>query len=146
MLIILSEDNYLNTINSYDKAHWQPLLDLIPDIEATEKFVEIIEREDKIEGVIQMPYFKVSEIVYKFHNLVDELGIMISFDWRSWQEGKDILEGKTFDFDRVDIPTKCKLISMIIRNDRFCDGYLVSTFENGIILGMLKSIERQLGA
>ena len=47
MLIILSEDNYLNTINSYDKAHWQPLLDLIPDIEATEKFVEIIEREDK---------------------------------------------------------------------------------------------------
>jgi hypothetical protein len=145
MLIILSEDKYLNTINSYDKAHWQPLLDLIPDIEATKKFVEIVDREDKIEGVIQMPYFKVSEIVYKFHTLVDELGIMISFDWGSWQEGKDILEGKAIDFDRVDIPTKCKLISMIIRNDRFCDGYLVSTFEKGIILGMLKSIERQLG-
>jgi len=144
MLIILSEDNYLETINSYDKAHWQTLLDLIPEIEANKKFVDIVERENNIDGVIQMPYFRVSKTVHKFHNLVDTMGIMISFDWGSWQEGKDILEGKAFGFDRVDIPTKCKLISMIIRNDRFCDGFLVSMFEDGIILGILKSIERQL--
>jgi hypothetical protein len=56
-----------------------------------------------------------------------------------------MLEGKTFDFNTIDIPTKCKLFSMIIRNDRFCQGYLESTFENGIILGILKSIEKQLG-
>ena len=122
MLIILSEDNYLDTMNSYDKAHWKPILDLIPEIEASNRVIHI------------------------FQHLADTMGIMISFDWGSWQEGKDILEGKTFDFDTIDIPTKCKLISMIIRNNRFCDGYLVSTFENGIILGMLKSIERQLGA
>ena len=122
MLIILSEENYLDSINSYNKAHWQPMLDLIPEIEASNRVIHI------------------------FQHLADTMGIMISFDWGSWQEGKDILEGKTFDFDRVDIPTKCKLISMIIRNDRFCQGYLESTFKNGIILGILKSIERQLGA
>jgi hypothetical protein len=121
MLIILSEENYLDSINSYNKAHWQPMLDLIPEIEASNRVIHI------------------------FQHLADTMGIMISFDWGSWQEGKDILEGKTFDFDRVDIPTKCKLISMIIRNDRFCQGYLESTFKNGIILGILKSIEKQLG-
>ena len=143
--MLLSDNNYETIKNGYDKVHWQPILDLIPEIASTDKFVEIIEREHKTDGVVHMPYFKVSEIVYKFHNLVDELEIMISFDWGSWQEGKDILQNSSFDFDTVDIPTKCKIISMIIRNDRFCDGYLVSTFENGIILGMLKSIERQLG-
>jgi hypothetical protein len=122
MLIILSEENYLDIINSYNKAHWQPMLDLIPEIEASNRVIHI------------------------FQHLADTMGIMISFDWGSWQDGKDMLEGKTFDFNTIDIPTKCKLISMIIRNDRFCQGYLESTFKNGIILGILKSIEGQLGA
>ncbi len=52
---------------------------------------------------------------------------------------------KNFDFDSVDIPTKCKLITAIVRNDRFCEGALVSAFESGLILKILKSIKRQLG-
>jgi hypothetical protein len=91
-----------------------------------------------------VPPFSAAEVVGKFQYTFEELGLMISFDWGSWIEGREILEGKSFDFDAIDIPTKCKLISMIIRNDRFCNGYLVSTFESGLMLQVLESIERQL--
>jgi hypothetical protein len=37
---ILKPDNYQEKINSYSKADWAPLLDLIPEIEKTEKFDE----------------------------------------------------------------------------------------------------------
>jgi hypothetical protein len=140
----MEESKYIETINSYDKKYWQPLLDLIPEIEATKKFVEVVERENKVEGLIQMPYFRVAPVVHKFHGTIDYLGIMFSFDWGSWQLGREMLENRSFDFDTVDIPTKCKLITMIIRNDRFCDGFLVSEFENGTILNILKSIGRQI--
>ncbi len=49
-----------------------------------------------------------------------------------------------FDFDTLDIPEKCKLITAIERNDRFWDGALVSAFESGLISRILKSIEKQL--
>ncbi len=142
--MILSEDNYLKTINSLSKSHWQPLLDLIPEIKAKGNFSIAPKIEEDKNGVLIVPCFSAAAVVGKFHYTFEELGFMVSFDWGSWKEGREILEGKTFNFDSIDIPTKCKLISMIIRNDRFCDGYLVSTFESGLILKVLESIERQL--
>ena len=49
MLIILSEDNYLDTINSYDKAHWKPMLDLIRNYNVNKVFLPdlMIDRYNK---------------------------------------------------------------------------------------------------
>ncbi len=49
-----------------------------------------------------------------------------------------------FDFGTTDILKKCKLITAIVRNDRFCEGALVSAFESGLILKILKSIEKEI--
>ena len=140
----LSENNYFETISGYSKSHWQPFLDLIPEIKAKGKFSTVPKIEQDKDGGLIVPPFSAAEVVGKFQYTFEKLGLMISFDWGSWIEGREILEGKCFDFDAIDIPTKCKLISMIIRNDRFCDGYLVSTFESGLMLKVLESIERQL--
>jgi len=72
------------------------------------------------------------------------LPIIISFDWGAWEEGRKIASNDDFDFDTLDIPEKCKLITAIVRNNRFCDGVLVSAFESGLILRILKSIEKQI--
>jgi len=58
-----------------------------------------------------------------------------------------MLNDKNFDFDSVDLVTKCKLITAIVRNDRFCEGALADTdladtFESGLILKILKSIQK----
>ncbi len=140
----LTEDNYLETINSYDRKYWQRLLDLIPEIEATDKFGEPAGGEKNDKGVFQIPHYIESSIVEKFRESVLELGILISFDWSKWDEGRKIASNNEFNFDSIDIPTKCKLITAFVRNDRFCEGALVAAFESGLILKILQSINRQL--
>jgi len=142
--MILNEDNYFEIINSYDKKHWKTLLYLIPEIEATDKFGEMAGGEKDDNGIIQMPYYIESPVVRRFQKYVGELGILISFDWPKWDDGRKIARNKEFNFDSIDIPTKCKLITAIIRNDRYCEGSLIAAFDSGLILKILKSINKQL--
>jgi len=51
---------------------------------------------------------------------------------------------ENFDFEATDLLTKCKLITAIVRNDRFREGALVSAFKSGLILKILKSIEKEV--
>jgi len=137
-------DDYAKIINSYTKEQWKPLLDLIPIIENTEKFGKVGGGEKGEEGVFKMPYSIPSEIVVRFEEIVYQIPTIINFDWSEWGEGREMLNNKDIDFDSFDIPTKCKMITAIVRNDRFCEGALVGAFESGLILRLLKSIRRQL--
>jgi hypothetical protein len=47
---------------------------------------------------------------------------MTVFDWGSWLQGSTMLSDKDFDFDSIDLVAKCKLITAIVRSDRFCEG------------------------
>ena|SRR5271157_1007453 len=141
----LAEENYLGKINSYSKEDWKPLLDLIPGIEKTEKFGVMRGGEKDKDGNIQMPFWDYDEIIELFLHIVYNIPITISFDWCSWDEGRKMAKNKNFNYDTIDIPTKCKLITAIVRNDRFCDGALLSEFKSGLILKILKSIEKQVG-
>ena len=140
----LTEDNYIERINSYTESDWKPLIDLIPSIENTEEFGKWSGGERNTDGVFTMPYMDTDEIVNEFLRLVYNIPIIIIFDWGSWDEGRNIASDMNFDFDTIDIPTKCKLITAIVRNDRFCEGALVNAFEKGLMLKILKSIEKQM--
>lgn len=133
---MLEENNYKEKLAAFTNKDWQPLFELIPTIRSTSKFGELA-------GGDQTPYYIEKPIVSKFLEIVYSLPIIIVFDWAEWDEGRKIASDANFDFDRIDIPTKCKLISAIVRNDRFCEGALISAFESGQILKILESIERQ---
>ena len=66
------------------------------------------------------------------------------FNWCKWDEGRKIVSDEDFDYDSINILTKCKIITAIVRNDRFCSGRLVEAFESGMMLKVLKSIRKQL--
>ncbi len=70
--------------------------------------------------------------------------LLVNFDWVNWDEGRAMAADIDFDFDRVDIPTLCKIMTAVIRNDRFCDGALVLAFESGLMPKILQSIERRV--
>lgn len=142
--MILKENNYIEMINGYSKTDWKPLLDLIPEIENTNIFGEMVDGEKNEDGIFKIPYWIESSLVSHFHQIVYNITIIIDFNWPSWNEGRKIVSDKNFNFDSIDIPTKCKIITAIVRNDRFCEGALVSAFESGLILKILKSIENQL--
>lgn len=141
--MVLDENNYQQRINAYTRQDWQPLLELIPELENTTSFGEWAGGQKDKEGVIQMPYNIHAPIVSRFLEIVYGLPVMISFDWGGWTEGRIIAGNEHFDFDTIDLPTKCKLITAIVRNDRFCEGALVAAFESGLILRILQSIQRQ---
>jgi hypothetical protein len=84
-------------------------------------------------------------VVETFNELIYNIGIIVDFNWGAWDGGRQILRNLNFDYNSIDIPTKCKLITAISRNDRFCEGALASEFKNGNILKILKSIDLQLG-
>lgn len=140
----LTEDNYREIINSYTKKNWQPLLDLITEIEKTFSFGELKGGEKNEREVIQIPFWDASQIVHRFNHIVYEIPIVISFNWGAWEEGKRIINDNNFDYNSIDIPTKCKMITEIVRSDRLCDGELVYAFESGIILKILKSIDIEI--
>lgn len=97
-----------------------------------------------VQAIIDMNPYEEHPIVQQFRNVVYSIPIMIDFNWSSWDEGRRIVSDENFDYDTIDIPTKCKIITAILRNDRFCSGRLVDAFETGMMLKVLKSIQRQL--
>ncbi len=142
--MLLDENNYKEQIHAFSQQDWQPLIELIPKVESTSKFSEWASGEKEEEETIQFSYCKEEPIVSQFLDIAYKLPIIISFDWGAWDEGRKIVSNDEFDFDTIDIPAKCKLITAIVRNNRFCDGVLVSAFESGQILRILRSIERQI--
>jgi hypothetical protein len=140
-----TEKNYIEKINSISKLEWSPLLNLIPIIERTQNFGELKGGGKLRESLFLMPCMSPSEVISQFVTLSYELQIIINFDWGSWDEGRKMASDGNFNYDSIDIPTKCKLITAIVRNDRFCEGVLVESFESGLILKLLKSIEKQIG-
>ncbi|MFU8813691.1 MAG: DUF6508 domain-containing protein [Balneolaceae bacterium] len=141
--MILQEKQHIQTINGFSTSDWKPLFDLIPDIEKASGFGEMKGGERTKEGALEMPYWAESEIVSRFKKIVYEMPIIIDFDWASWDEGREMITDKNVNFDSIDTPTKCKLITAIVRNDRFCEGALASAFESGLIYKLLRSIQNQ---
>ncbi len=142
--MLLDENNYEERIYAFTHQDWQPLIELIPKVESTLEFGEWAGGEKDEKGITQFPYCIQAPIVSQFLEIVYSLPIIISFDWGAWGEGREITSNEDFNFDTLDLPTKCKLITAIVRNNRFCEGALVSAFESGLILRILKSIEKQI--
>ena len=137
----LLQSDYKEVICKFTQKDWQPLLDLIPEIEKAEEFGKVGGGIKDENGVFMMPYSIPSEIVCRFEEIVYDIPIMINFDWVTWSQGNNIIHSHNFDYDTIDIPTKCMAITTFVRANRFVDGVLVDAFEKGIILKILKSID-----
>lgn len=143
---MLNESDCVEKLNAYTYEDWKPLLELIPEIEASLQFGEWKGGEEIEDGVHTVGWCDPQPVVTRFRDAVYEIPVMIAFNWSRWNEGRVIANTEGFDFDTVDIVTKCKLITAIVRNDRFCEGALVSAFESGLVLSILRSIEKEVGA
>ena len=111
---VLTEDNYRERIISYSKQDWKPLLDLIPEIEKVEKFGDDTEATKLLEkGIIHMNPYVEHEIVEEFRQACYAIPIIIGFNWGEWDEGRKMVSDEDFDYDSIDIPTKCKIITAI---------------------------------
>lgn len=141
---MMNEKEQIDKINALTLEQWEPLLMLIPKIEKASKFGEWAGGKRDESGVVELPYLVPDSIVDQFLRLVYDIPVTIGFDWVSWDEGRKIARDESFDLDSTDLITKCKLITAIVRSNRFCEGALADAFGSGLILKILKSIEKEI--
>ncbi|GAB3981430.1 hypothetical protein GCM10028806_50960 [Spirosoma terrae] len=134
-------DQLTEHLNRIEPNDWNKLFGLIPEIEATETFGEVRGGDTLPDGSIAMPYWSSAKIVDKFLHAVNDLDVVPVYNWTSWKEGKSLLDDNSTDYNTLPIETLCKLLTIIIRADRFSDGYLVGMFANGKMLKIIKAIK-----
>lgn len=91
-------------------------------------------------GVIEDYYFKFGDGAAAFINMCYEAGWIVNgFNWSEWMRSIEA-EGLR------DMPEKlaeaspdqlAKLLTVLVRQDRFCEGNLAAAYQSGLILGIL---------
>lgn len=142
--MVIDEKKCKDKLYTLKCEDWEPLITLIPKIENTSTFGEWSTGTADEEGIYKLEHCIPMPIVFKFLEVVYAVPIIINFNWSAWDDGRKIASDENFDLDSTDLLTKCKLITAIVRNDRFCEGALISAFESGLILRILKSIEKEV--
>lgn len=138
---LTSLPDHLKTITRSD---WQKLFSLIPQMEQGQHFGELKGGERITENMTTEFYWESSDVVGNFIKAAYDLGLVVDFDCGNWEEGKTILENNRQDYNELDITTLCKLITTIIRTDKFSDGYLVSCFQNGIVPKIILAMKNKV--
>jgi hypothetical protein len=136
----LTEAEMLTYLATLKREDWQPLFALIPLIQAKKRFGKWQAPGSK-DGVIVLPHFAAGKTEHEFLKLVYLMRLVIAFDWGKWEQGRRLLKQ---DVSGLDLLTLLKLMTAIVRNDRFCEGALHSAFSNGIMLGILKAIRTRV--
>ena len=85
-----------------------------------------------------MPYFESSPRLLEFYEALDQNGWFVSFDWVAWDvDAEQYREAP----ESADLETIAKLLTMYVRQNRFCEGSFASLIEDGHILALLRRLK-----
>jgi hypothetical protein len=88
------------------------------------------------DGVIQMPWYELSEDASAFREELGRSGWLYVFDWMAWQdEAKRLIERGGLETASVDDIRR--LFTTLVRSDRFMEGQLGWAFESGLMVRIL---------
>jgi hypothetical protein len=96
------------------------------------------------EDPLTFPWYKMSEVAHNFIDMAYKSGwVMEGFDWGKWSHSR---EGKRLYGNRnailaADHRQLAKLLTLLIRNDRFSDGSLGKAYDDEILLAIVERAE-----
>jgi Family of unknown function (DUF6508) len=105
------------------------------------KFGHWTEPPSEQPGVMILPYFSLSEVAGSFEQAAYDLGwVMLDFDWPTW---KQTPEAETLRDDvqalaQATPEQLARLLTVCIRQDRFCEGALEAAFESELLTRILE--------
>lgn len=81
-----------------------------------------------------IPYPVPDPLITAFLRFWGDHHLVVVFDWPGWQEGQDWFRSTdSRKFSALDVATALKLLTSVIRADRFSEGHLISAFECGVV-------------
>jgi hypothetical protein len=99
-----------------------------------------ISSEPDANGVIQMPYYDYDPVILRFAREVSALGWVYPFDWMTWA-GTPAAQRLFRDpalVAELDADDLGRLLTTIIRADRFTEGSIAAAAERGALLAIAR--------
>jgi len=99
------------------------------------------EDEHTESGALIFPWIDQTPLIHEFVQFMYDKKLVVVFVWTEWQEGRDwyALQDES-KYDTLDVETILKLLTAVVRNDRFNDGALVRAFESGVFPKILQKL------
>lgn len=113
-----------------------------PDID----FGHWVTYEPDEDGVMQMPWFDYSPEARRFMADVSGAGFVHPFDWMAWMgtPGALALVADPTRVAKADAEDLRRLLTAIIRGDRFVEGNVAGAFESGMLLAIARRAQALL--
>jgi hypothetical protein len=141
--MIQREDTIASHLDTIPESEWHKLFKLADNMELSLNGGLLKELRDK--SIVQYEWWssgkEIPEII-ELNQLLHELGLLVSFDWTSWKHGQTLIQRAIKESDDVDLISLCKLLTLIVRADRFNDSILYQQIIQGNVLNILKIIKR----
>jgi hypothetical protein len=112
------------------------LAELVPVLAAPGADFGHWETPGPVDGVYRMPYFEFGPTAAAFRAALGRGGwIVVGFDWMSWlqTEAGQALRDDPEALAVANADDVAKLLTAIVRSDRFVEGSLVGAFESGLL-------------
>lgn len=130
---------HLQTIKKED---WDKLFAFIPKLEGTTNFSELIIGEKHEDGSFDFPHIENSSLTSELINLIYKMDLAPVFDYMDWKEGEEMIRQQSFE--KMDAVTVCKYFTVMLRKERFMEGFISSCMSQGIVLKLLKHLKQTI--
>ena len=127
-------------LDSLTKDKWNELFEFIPQLQKRpESYGEMVfNKVDK--NIFNFPYVDYDRIVNDVTRKLYDLDLVPMFDYNSWEDWE-----KVKNSDLLSVKEVCKLFTVMIRVDRFQEGFMLKWFEDGTVLKLLKILQLEYG-
>lgn len=93
-------------------------------------------------GVIQMPWFDYSETVFAWERALYEHQIICEYGEPGWMERFGAFCGDPSLLASVDLTVIRKVLTTIVRGERFCEGHVQAMFKAGLVQAAMARLEQ----
>jgi hypothetical protein len=117
----------------------QALADLVPVLGSADADFGHWETPAPVDGVHRMPYYELGPTAAAFRSAVARGDwIVFGFDWMTWLKTDDgqALRDRRDALAAASADDLGKLLTAIIRSDRFVEGSMAGAFESGLLTGI----------
>jgi len=91
-------------------------------------------------GVTILSWFELGEVASAFVQVAYEMGWVWDFDWVTWMQTPEAtnLRDNPLALAHATPDQLAKLLTVFIRQDRFCEGALESAYEQGLLTRIVR--------
>lgn len=114
------------------------------------KYLPLLEDKDKKfyreapqdkPGVVVLPFYVLTAIGHNFYEDLYKEGFVTKFRWMDWIAEAGEYSANDEKLSKADLMDIRRLLTIIVRQDRFCEGLLEEVIESGFVLKILKRLK-----